>query len=75
MIHLGKTLNRPLSLREYLLTPQNSYRGLVRISPNADNARNFSQCDLLLMEIIVVHIPFLTLKVNHQQKLNTRLQQ
>jgi Fe-S cluster assembly protein SufB len=25
---------------------QNSYRGLVRISPNADNARNFS-CDLI----------------------------
>ncbi|NBR15414.1 MAG: Fe-S cluster assembly protein SufB, partial [Crocinitomicaceae bacterium] len=28
---------------------QNSYRGLVQISKNAQNARNFSQCDSLLM--------------------------
>ena len=28
---------------------QNSYRGLVKISPNAKNAKNFSQCDSLLM--------------------------
>ena len=29
---------------------QNSYRGLVKVVPNAKNARNFSQCDSLLME-------------------------
>ncbi|HBG52915.1 MAG TPA: Fe-S cluster assembly protein SufB, partial [Rikenellaceae bacterium] len=28
---------------------QNSYRGLVRIMPGADNARNHSQCDSLLL--------------------------
>ena len=28
---------------------QNSYRGLVRVASNADNARNFSQCDSLLL--------------------------
>jgi len=28
---------------------QNSYRGLVRVSKKAENARNFSQCDSLLM--------------------------
>ena len=28
---------------------QNSYRGLVQIGKNAENARNFSQCDSLLM--------------------------
>jgi Fe-S cluster assembly protein SufB len=28
---------------------QNSYRGLVRVAKNAENARNFSQCDSLLM--------------------------
>ena len=28
---------------------QNSYRGLVKVVPNAKNARNFSQCDSLLM--------------------------
>jgi len=27
----------------------NSYRGLVKINPKADNARNFSQCDSLLI--------------------------
>jgi hypothetical protein len=36
-----KTLNRLLFLKEFLLKITNSYRGLVRISPNADNARNF----------------------------------
>jgi len=28
---------------------QNAYRGLVKVTKNADNARNFSQCDSLLM--------------------------
>ncbi len=28
---------------------QNSYRGLVRATPNADNARNYSSCDSLLL--------------------------
>jgi Fe-S cluster assembly protein SufB len=28
---------------------QNSYRGLVKISPRADHARNHSQCDSLLL--------------------------
>ncbi|HET8705862.1 MAG TPA: SufD family Fe-S cluster assembly protein, partial [Pseudomonadales bacterium] len=28
---------------------QNAYRGLVRISPNAKNARNYTQCDSLLI--------------------------
>ena len=27
----------------------NTYRGLVRISPRAENARNFTQCDALLL--------------------------
>ncbi|MGX7951157.1 Fe-S cluster assembly protein SufB [Tsuneonella sp. HG249] len=27
----------------------NTYRGLVRVGPNADNARNFTQCDSLLL--------------------------
>jgi Fe-S cluster assembly protein SufB len=40
MIHLGKNTKSTIISKEYLLTPQNSYRGLVRISPNADNARN-----------------------------------
>lgn len=28
---------------------QNAYRGLVKILPTAENARNYSQCDSLLM--------------------------
>ncbi len=28
---------------------QNSYRGLVRVLPGAENARNYSQCDSLLL--------------------------
>ena len=28
---------------------QNSYRGLVRMAPGAKNARNYSQCDSLLI--------------------------
>ena len=50
MIHLGKnTKSTIISKGISAGKSQNSYRGLVRISPNADNARNFSQCDSLLM--------------------------
>lgn len=28
---------------------QNSYRGLVKVAPNADNSRNYTQCDSLLL--------------------------
>jgi Fe-S cluster assembly protein SufB len=50
MTHLGKnTTSTIISKGISAGQSQNSYRGLVRISPNADNARNFSQCDSLLM--------------------------
>jgi len=50
MIHLGKnTRSTIISKGISAGQSQNSYRGLVKISPNADNARNFSQCDSLLM--------------------------
>ena len=50
MIHLGKnTRSRIVSKGISAGFSQNSYRGLVKISPNADNARNFSQCDSLLL--------------------------
>lgn len=50
MIHLGKNtkstiISKGISAGE----SQNSYRGLVQIHKNAQNARNFSQCDSLLM--------------------------
>ncbi len=50
MIHLGKnTRSTIISKGISAGKSQNSYRGLVQISPRAKNARNFSQCDSLLM--------------------------
>ena len=50
MIHLGKnTRSRIVSKGISAGKSQNSYRGLVKVSPKADNARNFSQCDSLLL--------------------------
>jgi len=50
MIHLGKnTRSHILSKGISAGKSQNSYRGLVRVNKNAENARNFSQCDSLLL--------------------------
>ncbi len=50
MIHLGKnTRSTIISKGISAGKSQNSYRGLVRVSKNADNARNYSQCDSLLL--------------------------
>ncbi len=50
MIHLGKnTKSTIISKGISAGKSQNSYRGLVQINSRAANARNFSQCDSLLM--------------------------
>jgi Fe-S cluster assembly protein SufB len=50
MIHIGKnTKSRIVSKGISAGQSQNSYRGLVEIHRRAENARNFSQCDSLLM--------------------------
>lgn len=50
MIHIGKnTRSRIVSKGVSAGKSQNSYRGLVKIYKRAENARNFSQCDSLLM--------------------------
>ena len=50
MIHLGKnTRSRIVSKGISAGKSQNSYRGLVKVSSHADNARNYSQCDSLLI--------------------------
>jgi len=50
MIHLGKdTRSRILSKGISTGHGVNTYRGAVTISPNADRARNFTQCDSLLI--------------------------
>jgi len=50
MIHLGKnTRSRIISKGISAGYGQNSYRGLVYVASNADDARNFTQCDSLLI--------------------------
>jgi len=50
MLHLGKnTTSTIISKGISAGRSQNSYRGLVRVGKNAENARNFTQCDSLLM--------------------------
>lgn len=50
MIHLGKnTKSHIVSKGISAGFSQNSYRGLVRVAKKAEGARNFSQCDSLLL--------------------------
>ncbi len=50
MVHLGRnTKSTIISKGISAGKSQNSYRGLVKINSRASNARNFSQCDSLLM--------------------------
>ncbi|AWW00840.1 Fe-S cluster assembly protein SufB [Arcticibacterium luteifluviistationis] len=50
MIHLGKnTKSRIVSKGISAGKSQNSYRGLVDISKRAENSRNYSQCDSMLL--------------------------
>ena len=50
MIHLGRNTKSTIVSKGISGGhSQNSYRGLVRISPKAENARNYSQCDSLLL--------------------------
>jgi len=50
MIHLGRN-TRSTIISKGISAGQsnNSYRGLVRITPKADGARNYSQCDSMLI--------------------------
>lgn len=50
MIHIGKnTRSTVVSKGISAGRSNNSYRGLIRIGKNAENARNFTQCDSMLM--------------------------
>jgi len=50
MIHIGKnTKSTIISKGISAGRAQNSYRGLVRVTPMAENARNYTQCDALLI--------------------------
>jgi Fe-S cluster assembly protein SufB len=50
MIHIGKNTKSTI-ISKGISTghSRNSYRGLVKIMPSADNARNYSQCDSMLV--------------------------
>lgn len=50
MIHLGKNTSSTIISKGISAgRSQNAYRGLVRIGPKAENARNYTECDSLLM--------------------------
>jgi Fe-S cluster assembly protein SufB len=50
MIHIGKNTKSTIVSKGISAgNGQNSYRGLVRMMKSADNARNFSQCDSMLI--------------------------
>ncbi len=50
MIHIGKNTRSTIVSKGISAGQgQNSYRGLVRIMPKADNARNYTQCDSMLV--------------------------
>jgi Fe-S cluster assembly protein SufB len=50
MIHLGRNTKSTIISKGICAgKSEGSYRGLVKIGPRAQNARNFSQCDSLLM--------------------------
>jgi len=50
MIHIGRNTRSTIVSKGISAgRAQNSYRGLVKILPTAENARNYTQCDSLLM--------------------------
>lgn len=50
MIHLGKNTKSTIIAKGISAgVGQNTYRGLVRVAPTAANARNYTQCDSLLI--------------------------
>jgi len=74
MIHLGKnTTSRIISKGISAGKSNSTYRGLVRISPKADGARNYTQCDSLLIgDLCGAHtVPYIenknrTAKLEHE---------
>ncbi len=50
MIHLGKNTSSTIISKGISAgKAQNTYRGLVKVAPNADGCRNYTQCDSLLL--------------------------
>ena len=69
MIHLGKnTKSKIISKGISAGFSDMMYRGLVDISAKADNARNFTQCDSLLMgnKCGAHTVPYIKIKIQNQ---------
>ncbi|RFP58003.1 MAG: Fe-S cluster assembly protein SufB [Limnothrix sp. CACIAM 69d] len=50
MVHIGKNTRSTIVSKGISAgKSKNSYRGLVKVGPNADGARNYSQCDSMLI--------------------------
>ena len=50
MIHIGRNTRSTVVAKGISSgRSQNSYRGLIRVAPTAENARNYTQCDSLLL--------------------------
>ena len=70
MIHIGKDTSSTILSKGISAGRSNqAYRGLVRINPGADRARNYTQCDSLLMgDTCGAHtFPYIEVK-NHTAK-------
>ncbi len=64
MIHLGKNTKSTIVSKGISAGhSQNSYRGLVKVSPRAEGARNHSQCDSLLLPIYRMKRPWWSTKL------------
>jgi Fe-S cluster assembly protein SufB len=65
MVHLGKnTSSTVISKGISAGRSQNAYRGLVRMGPNAENSRNYTECDSLLIgDLSAAHtFPYIEVK-------------
>ena len=75
MIHIGKnTRSTIISKGISAGHGQNTYRGLVRVLPGAKNARNYTQCDsLLLADQCGAHtFPYIEVKNHHCTELSMK---
>jgi len=67
MVHLGKNTKSTIVSKGISAGhSQNSYRGLVKITKRADNARNHSQCDSLLLSSTCGAHTFPYMEINNE---------
>jgi len=67
MIHIGKNTRSTIIAKGISAGhSSNVYRGLVKVAPTASNARNFTQCDSLLMGPLAAAHTFPTIDVKNQ---------